>query len=431
VSIHPSDILFYAGGAALRQFGTLSRRTTGIARRGEGVIENFARTGTAYFMGKDGLYHASEEDVFRPHWVDADGDGILDTLTLLLEDERENELLLSSDFGPGPPYTWSSPGNFIITSRTSIIDGQTAYEHERDGGSSRIQSVGTFTGDDETCYLIVENVDASVTRLRIYDATGASYVAGALLTWSTGAITLYEGTGAVFGAKLLNEGPNGGEVYLFGVTCSGTVGHTRHVYVQPVGDNNSVSAILHHCQLEEAGFYSSPIVTDTAAVTRNAEALSLPLWTPPRAMTIYAKLREVGSTLISNWPRVCQIGGSGNNASVRIWARLGYYTMNIRNSGGSSTQSAMTTAPSFDDIVELRGTLSSDGSVQLHQSINVGDESSGPASGALALDSVWGGHSLYINYEGVAGNNVGHQQLEALIVAPGSQSLSDFRALLP
>src|SRR5690606_2374959 len=200
----------------------------------------------------------------------------------------------------------------------SIFQGQTAWRHTNGGAAgsrSRRQSAGQFGSGPQTVYVVAENVNASQTALNIRDATAGVNVCIGQLSWATGEANVQLGTGTVRAEKLADAGPNGGPVYLLAVTATGTPGNDRQILLYPTGTSqNTDTAIIHHVQLEEQPFHTSPIVTTTAPVTRAADALTFPWPRAPQAMTGYLRFVERGAVAMTGAARVLFQIGSGTTA---------------------------------------------------------------------------------------------------------------------
>src|SRR5579859_3272808 len=122
--ILPRDILLYAGGDAWRRFGTFTRRTTRLARNGEGQQETFARADgatCAHYLGYDGLLHLAAAGIIRPHWIDTNGDGLPDVLTYLAEPSVVNSILQSQTLAT----TWTPNQETATNAAVAAPDGTT------------------------------------------------------------------------------------------------------------------------------------------------------------------------------------------------------------------------------------------------------------------------------------------------------------------
>jgi len=79
--IEPRDLLFFVGGAAMQQYGVLSRRTS---PEGEAAGEVFTRAAPADFTDRFGETKTAAANVPRASWINADGMGLKPYL--LIED---------------------------------------------------------------------------------------------------------------------------------------------------------------------------------------------------------------------------------------------------------------------------------------------------------------------------------------------------------
>ena len=129
MTIHPSQILFYAGGRSLELFGTPSRRVAPIARRGEDIIETFTRaTPPASYIDANGEIKLAEVDALRIDMVDLDGDGVRETPAFVVEDARDNDFTRAEELNDGvwTKLNASCAGGDINT--TTAPDGKTTAD---------------------------------------------------------------------------------------------------------------------------------------------------------------------------------------------------------------------------------------------------------------------------------------------------------------
>src|SRR6266849_2462387 len=62
-------VLFAAGGDILAKYGTLVKRTWPADRGGEALKETFTRVGSAWAIGRNGLYVPHPANTPRVEWV--------------------------------------------------------------------------------------------------------------------------------------------------------------------------------------------------------------------------------------------------------------------------------------------------------------------------------------------------------------------------
>lgn len=414
--IPDADVIFEAGGRTIQRLGTIVRRTMTPRAGGEEASEAETRNDAlGYSLTRSGLYMPTNVLRSRVHWYDVDGDGTIDTPLIIVESSRQNQALQSSNLADSAA-TWAGNTSFTITSKTSIVAGQTAFQHVNDGGGSRSRSqdYGTLTGAEETVWAILENVDATVSAISLHDATAATDVHLATLTWATGAMSTDGGSGATFAVKLMDKGPNGGVVYLFGVRGTGTVSNTRRVALYPTGTTtNTATCIVHHVQGEDDANVSPPsfipIVTAGAAVTRAAETLQVPFYGPMAGFQIYCKFKELGGVYLAQ-ARIMHIGTTtGARVYIQTDGTVGNSRYQIfHHNGTTSVSDEAAVTPSYGDTVEVLGTINADGSVLATVAIN-GTTTNGSVSAALTPGSTWGANAWHIgNGGGSVSAHAGH-----------------------
>lgn len=366
------------------------------ARRGLPSGSSFSRVSKAWTLLQDGTFAEVATNVLRIVWLDLDGDGVRETPAFRLEPSRTNLLLQSSNVGPDSSPWGGAPNFSSITPAVSIIAGQTAWQHTLAAGRdsvTRSQLAGVFSGGAETAYLIVENVDAERTDVALRDVTAGAFVCFGRLTWATGEASVVLGTGAVRAEKLADVGPNAGPAYLVAVTATGIPGNQRSVWIYPTGapgTSAARAAIIHHVQLEEQPFHTSPIVTTTAPVTRTADALSVPLpasFARPVPLTIYLRFVERGAAFGQAFEGdIVEIGSLALRPLLQIENanNTGRYRVLYSTAGGDSFSEAPIDV-AIGDVVEIAAVLTAAGAARIRIAKNGGAEQAGPLGTARGL----------------------------------------------
>jgi len=436
MTIHPRDILFYGGGAALQKYGTLSRRTTPIARKGEDVAETFTRTGTAYYIDGQGVLQLAAANLPRiNHW----GDGArLSTPRLLVEGARTNGWTYSEQLDNA---VWTKTLCSISANAVAAADGETTMDKIVEDGTASdehgITRAPPAMTDDTKQSASFFAMAGERTWVRVYTKANDDTEGNSWVNLSTGA------KGTEDAEHTITVETLGGGIYRIGcvfdcydagVGSDPMVGlylATGDENVTYSGDDTS-GLYVWGLQFEvDVSFVSSYAQTEAATATRNAETLSFPFWAPPQAMSAYVKFVEAGSILSDDNTRVLHIGSSSGagNARFQIYVSSGFYIAAHVNDDATTGGSTLSVAPDIGDTVEIRATVNSGGGAQIHQSINSAAETSGDLSGDVPLSATWAGALLYLNSAGAA--SYGFTQPIAAVVARSSHSLADFRALLP
>lgn len=85
MSMRPSDLVFYAGGEALRDYGVFVRRTAPA----EDNPETLTRSVVAPYVDPAGVDKLAAANIPRADWVDLDSDGVRETPMLRLDAQDE------------------------------------------------------------------------------------------------------------------------------------------------------------------------------------------------------------------------------------------------------------------------------------------------------------------------------------------------------
>jgi hypothetical protein len=252
----------------------------------------------------------------------------------------------------------------------------------------------TLTGNGVKAFAILLRSagNSGSSTIGLHDDTAAAWRARASYTVAAnGVITAGAIDGSVLGVEAIGEGVY--RILMASTSC--TAANTHSAYANASGGATLASAYVGGVQVEDAAVPSSLIPTTSAAVTRSADALSFPFNVPPRAMTVYVKIVERGTALLTGSNGVLGVGATVAPAFMLLVDGSGHYRWEHRN--GSDLSSTAAAAPSLGQTVELRGILNADGSAQLGQSINSAAEVVASATAANALGSAWNNMTLVLN----------------------------------
>ncbi len=148
----------------------------------------------------------------------------------------------------------------------------------------------------------------------------------------------------------------------------------------------------------------------------------------PTAITLYVEFVQPAAFPPAVKGLIYLGNAADTGARVLIESSGTQYRM-ILGDGVSGRTSALTgTAPTAGQRVQLRGTLTAAGVIQLHQSIDGAPETDAASDAALALKSSWGGQRVYLNSRG-SGSVGGALYLDAK-VAIGAPSIADLGTVL-
>jgi len=432
--IKPDDIFLYLGGKALVQTGTPVWRTRPRYKGGEDLRETISIDTDGYARGRISKAYVNYPGGAEPRvdWWDLDADDVLETPAIVVESARTNVLTQSSNLADsGSP--WLNNGNFTIASATSIITGQTAYSHQNDNGAAdraRVQSVTTLTGSPESMWCIVENTDALVSAIGLWDASGAAFVAEVQLTWADGTLAVTDGTApSTYVKKLADAGPNGGAVYWFGFTATGTGSNNRSFYVYPSGiTQNALTAIVHHVQHEESPYPSlTPVVTAGSSVARSKDALSVPWYGPMHTFQVYVKFIEYGA-INDTAARVFHVGSTtGARLILQTHTSGGEYQAVLTNATTSTFTGTGGSTPVHGDEVEYLFTVNANGSISGTQAIN-GTADSALTGAAITPAAAWSSQTMYLSDDNDV-NPGGHGHIALIATRGTSYTLAEFREL--
>jgi hypothetical protein len=264
---------------------------------------------------------------------------------LLLEETKTNVCLYSSQDHASWAVISGSPTR---ASASSIIDGKSAVKYTAGATTDCIgQTVSTFSGT-ESYYVIVEQGTAATCDIEIYDDTAAGTKGRVKLTFSTGGLTtISAGTiTATQSYQISSSGPNGGKVYLLGMSITSTGGNSRSIYFYP-STTAAGYTYWHHAQLEDSSVHSSPIVTTTASVLRGTDALSsttVPAWWNGTEMSVYASFERTYSQSVNGTIFSAFVDGN-NHFGLGVVSGNSRASVKVGGVSYDATSSAVSSSP--------------------------------------------------------------------------------------
>ncbi|MCS4157667.1 phage head spike fiber domain-containing protein [Salinibacter ruber] len=239
---------------------------------------------------------------------------------ILAEPQRTNECGRSS--------AWSN--DYVVQTdavesdtKTSVIPNKTAYEftaqNNSPGARATQDSAGTYTNNIEVAYAILERGTANHVRFRLGDGNQGGNVAGVDYLWAEDE-SFSDSIGAELSTHHQRFSFDGQDLVKIVVRYDPTdqdgtdrSGNSRNLVVFLDIDENNDSVVIHHTQVEEAPFSTSPIVTGSSTVTRsNDEVSSL---TAPLASGAKSVYFRVGQEAAGYGPGE---GGNITNAAINL-----------------------------------------------------------------------------------------------------------------
>jgi hypothetical protein len=353
--------------------------------------------------------------------------------TTCLEAARTNVFTYSAQFDNA---AWGKTRSSITADQEVAPDGTTSADKWIEDGSASTShyisrgSLGAMTDNTSQAFSVyakagtrswiyLSSLDKAGVQKDTYFNIAVGYV-GTIASGHTARIEVLPNgwfrCSIVWSAASGGTGPT---VYLALATADNTPTYS--------GDGASY-VYLWGAQLEiDKAFVSSYIPTTTAAVTRNADVLSFPFTTSPRATTVYLRFIERGALLHGTNGRTFSIGDPGSNGTFYVLpsAAGGAYKVNHKN-GGTTVDATAAASAAIGDVVELRAVLNANGSVYLGQSINGGAEAVTATSAVNALAAAWNALFFYLNGESGA---AGFGAYSHVRVENGVRTLTQMRAL--
>lgn len=355
--------------------------------------------------------------------------------TLLLEPQRTNLLVRSEDFST----TWATTASSVVSNAIAAPDGTLTADKLQTNTTSAEHSVtqditwtsGTAYG--VSCYFKAAEIGYGFITL---PTVPFSTIRRNYINLSTGAVTLAAGTSGAAEALA-----NGWWRFIVYATATGStlstsvrIGlTTSDSTTTTTGSNTTDGIYIWGAQVEAGSVPSSYIKTEGTTVTRNADSFYLPFTAPPQQMTVYVRGVEMENPTLTPPAStgVIFIGSATAATPARFIIRKpltgpGYDVLYDPAGVVTDTVEVGTTAVR-NNLIELRGTLSSSGAPRIGVSINGASESVSTLGTAIALPSSWAAQRLYLNSFGTT--NVGQFAFTHVAVVPGVQSMAEMRAI--
>lgn len=357
-----------------------------------GGAGTFARASIGTATGSNGLLRGCAHSEPRYHWVDLDGDAVLETVTLLLEDARTNVVLHKRDLSNA---AWTKTNVTAARDQTGI-----------DGVTTTASSILATAGNGTCLQAITLASSARYQSAYVKRLVGSGTVQMTTdngSTWTAITVTAAWTRVTIPTQTLANP----------------TVGF-RLV-------TNADKIAVDWVQNENGTFASSAIGTltdNTTTETRAAETLTFPVLVSPQALTLYLDVINLGTQQATlGW---FEIGTFGTDPSLVGYANTSSNSAFINtNAAHASVISGGLAGPANGQHAEFRFLLSATGTAQTGLSLAGAAESLDSASAALALGSAWTAATIQLNkYTGVA---AGFAAFRACRIAQGTQTLAYMR----
>lgn len=434
-NVKPSDVLFAAGGDVLAKYGTLVRRTWPADRSGESLKETFSRSGSAWAIGKNGLYVPHGANVPRVEWATdpTDSSGALHPYLLL---EAQRTTLIENSDCEADIVGWN-----VANLATLLRDNAQAFN----GAWSCKVTAGNSTSSGPQWGPRAGGRFAAVAAT-VYTVSCWVYAPAASV-----------GNTLAFNIQWWNNTPalissvNGPSTPL----VAGWQRLTWTAAASPAGTVTAVPGLLFDAnqngsiiwmdvpQFEASPFASSAIPTGAGAVTRNIETAQPPWYIQPSlGLWIYQRFIERGAAF-SGYQGAFSVGsGAGpkfyfvsenNNGhpgvyGVELWCSALAASI---ISPGVNAFPAVSIGQMVEHLAFITGPAANP-TITMRQSINGGAESVASGTGnslGLPLPAAWAVAVLSLGGGSGAGGQAVSRQLIGLGGGVSVNTIADARAI--
>lgn len=280
---------------------------------------------------------------------------------VVIEPTATNHMTFSSDFvsnGNG----WSLSPDLVVQEVPSAIGGGRALSIEHTTtGQSIWKSAGAFS-EIQTVYIIISSMEQEPlghTRLNVYNNTTNLPLTHIRYNWEEKAAQVTSGATFVLDYGAINFS----DYVLMWVTVDGSsvLGNTRRILIYPdVRADTLETVAIHHVQVEDTPYWTSPIVTGASAVSRAADSFRVDNFEyGGQEGTMYVEsIYPTGSVKVTN-SRLIQEGQSSGEALIMYPSSLG--TIRNRAYIALNSQSLITgglTSPDTQDLLKYAASFS-------------------------------------------------------------------------
>lgn len=369
------------------------------------------------------------------HWVVPNG-RTLPIRVGLVEDAIINLIIRSQDFVNG---VWSSANLTKTANACQDPFGTTLgtrVQKTNVGVGSPHRQTFTSTGNGFTfsCFARMGSGPNEANIFGVNNDTTATGLTFFRVNYETGAITILTGSQPVNHFRADRVGPYGWwRVSCFIPSGVQTVGDTISIYPgfidNPFEPVNSFTYLFG--AMVNEGRLAQYVTSVASQGVKQSDEITIPLAFPPQPLTVYARGIELGTLGAGGNKGLFGLAGAASPSMFVVNNGSDQYICVHRNASGVDANSGPASGTiAVGDLVEIRATLSDTGSVQIHQTINEGAETSGTASPAQPLSPGWAAAQPFI-YVGSRGNSfIGRFGFTHLVAIPGIVSRDQVRSLL-
>jgi hypothetical protein len=318
----------------------------------------FTRTSSATFVGPDGLIKIAPVNSPRFDHSYNPTTGEIESLGLLIEEQRQNLLLRSEEIDNA---SWGKVGCGIVTNTSLVIspDGKNTADKLVEDTSNSVhyifQGVTSLANTRYSVSFFAKSAERSKIRIAFAGAYYSSGSASMDFDLTTGISTVVGGSQGSAEASITPY-PNG----WYRCTASSTLTNATSSQLPQIllldnsnsqdyqGDGTS-GIYVWGSQLEVGAFPTSYIPTTASTATRTADTASMTganfsRWFNPSESTFFASFRpgyNASATVPGRTPHVLQAGNAttvNDNYTIRGAESNPYWTVLIRSASPSSLQ---------------------------------------------------------------------------------------------
>lgn len=395
-----------------------------------GQPATYTRSSTATALDGAGRLQYLQHSQPRYEWVDLDGDGVRETVGLLLEGARTNSLKHASDLtqsvwtkyactcaknATGPDGVANSASTLTATGTADVLVEHSAGTQTMSAGVAQVMS-GYLKAGTAAYACVADNGDAVTREAWIHLATGA-------VSAQHNCVVTTEALGDGWWRWTMSftaTNTHTPALRVFATSASGSTACTNGTTVRLFG---------HQVEVDRTA-PSSHIPTAAAAVTRSADLLTFACNAPPQVLTLYLDLvqRAVPDPTVNQV--YVALGNAAGDAPYLV-GRLNATGVTLRalhHNGSALVFTDANPAASVGQRLEVMVSVDATGAITPTAAVAGGSATVGAATAANALAAAWSATTLLTVGAAGGGATPTLMVLRAVRLAAGVQTLATMRA---
>lgn len=380
------------GGLELTDDGAPTPVAKVLIHTRSGHAMTFARASTGSYIGKNGRVATSPANMPRFHWIDSDGDGVLDLMGLLIEPARANTITFTESVDNA---AFTKNATTVTANAGTAPDGKATMDRIVETSASAehnvLQATGSFTANTRQSFSVFVKASGR-SHGRFYIVNGSDIV-GARFDLTTGTVaTNTSGAGALTHSRIVKLADDVYRLEVTGIVNASSTSANLILQLDTAGfsgsyaGNSALGLFAWGFQFEADAPFSTSYVarTGAGAASRSQDNLRVEWPYLARPMSVYLRATEIGlryTTAAASAAWALGLG-TGSTTDPRLFSGVatggaGYFVTWDPATAATATLAAFgALGETFEHVVNL----DSAGVATIRQSIEEAAETSAAAT---------------------------------------------------